>query len=63
MNDVKSDLYDMLREEEWEEMAEKRAKEREYQKRMDAFKLSEKDAQWLPTQNPRPIDDEPWFTG
>lgn len=63
LDGVKADLYDMLREDEWEELAEERRKNRIYEKRMDAFKLSKKDAQWLPNENPRPVDDEPWFTG
>lgn len=64
LDDVKAELYDMLREDEWKEMAEERMNRRIYEKRMDAFKGSGKDAQWLPgKENPRPVDDEPWFTG
>jgi hypothetical protein len=29
----------------------------------DYFTPSAPDAQWLPTKNPKPVNDEPWFTG
>lgn len=29
----------------------------------DMFKGGEPDQPWLPKPNPRPVDDEPWFTG
>lgn len=32
-------------------------------RRVMYFTPSGPDAQWLPTKNPNPIDDKPWFTG
>lgn len=40
----------------WREETEERRKE-EY------FKLSKPNDDWLPIKNPKPMDDEPWFTG
>lgn len=31
--------------------------------RDEYWKPSEPDTQWLPTKNPNPVNDEPWFTG
>jgi hypothetical protein len=57
---VKADLYDRMQQDEWEEMTEQRRNEQ----RRNAFRWGEKDTQWLPgKENPRPIEDEPWFTG
>lgn len=36
---------------------------RRFRKAAKNFMKSEKDQQWLPKENPKPIDDEPWFTG
>lgn len=32
-------------------------------KRDEYFSGGKLDAEWLPRQNPKPVDDEPWFTG
>ncbi|CAB9512825.1 expressed unknown protein [Seminavis robusta] len=63
LKQVKADLYDMMLEEDFQEMKEKRIKAEEIREYKKRFILSDKDAQWLPTDNPKPVDDEPWFTG
>ena len=37
-------------------------KDRE-RKRKEYLEPSKPDDDWLPLKNPKPIDDEPWFTG
>ena len=46
-----------------ESIAKEAKKQQEAKKRKGLFDLGTPDEPWLPTQNPNPIDDEPWFTG
>ena len=63
LKQVKADLYDMMLEEDFQEMKQKRIQDDIERKRKEKFLLSDKDSSWLPKANPKPIDDEPWFTG
>ena len=66
MDQVKSELKDLLMADEFQELKEKRLEEAKNKKnygRGSYFEPSVKDGDWLPIENPRPIDDEPWFTG
>ena len=53
--------------EDYDERKNRIAKEQREQARrqavQDAFRGGEPDQEWLPTKNPKPVDDEPWFTG
>ena len=63
LDQVKAELYDLLQEDEFQERKEQRLQEEQKQTRNANLKPSEQDAPWLPIKNPKPIDDEPWFTG
>lgn len=75
-DDFDAELFEMLQqnkellqddEEGFDERKERISKEEKEQARKqamkDAFNGLEPDADWLPTKNPNPVDDEPWFTG
>mmetsp|Transcript_68668 Transcript_68668/g.199211 ORF Transcript_68668/g.199211 Transcript_68668/m.199211 type:complete len:130 (+) Transcript_68668:122-511(+) len=47
---------------ELDEFREKLKKQEQKRKR-DEYFSGKPDADWLPIQNPKPLDDEPWFTG
>jgi hypothetical protein len=63
------DGYDEQEYEEW--MAEQYQAQKDAQKEEDRRRkrrewmkpVDDPDQQWLPMDNPRPVDDEPWFTG
>jgi len=61
------DSLDIEMQEEFEKRKMERIEETKQRRRdeyrKDLFKGGEPDQQWLPTKNPNPIDDEPWFTG
>lgn len=44
-------------------LAEKECQEEIKRKRFEGFGGGEVDGKWLPTKNPNPVEDEPWFTG
>ena len=46
----------------FQEIKQKRLKE-DKQSEINFFQPGKSDENWLPRPNPRPIDDEPWFTG
>lgn len=71
-----SDRYNDDEEEDWDEESYEVEMQQEYEKlksnrlanekkreMKDFLKGGEKDADWLPIKNPKPLDDEPWFTG
>lgn len=68
---VDEDLYQVELEEEFEERKQKRIQAEAQRKQADArqyrqdvlFQPGEPDQPWLPKANPKPVDDEPWFTG
>lgn len=49
--------------EELEAFKEKLQQQEQRRMRDEYFKGSKPDAEWWPQTNPKPIDDEPWFTG
>jgi hypothetical protein len=53
----------MMLEKDFQEMKEQRIKDEIVRKSKAKFIMSEEDVQWLPLANPKPMDDEPWFTG
>ena len=64
---LSSEVSELMAENEYEILKEERLenekqKERQ-QKKTDYFSKGTPDAPWLPKQNPKPVDDEPWFTG
>lgn len=75
--DFDAELFEMLsankemieedEEEDYEERKERLKKEKRLQDikqaTKDAFLGGEVDGKWLPRDNPKPVDDEPWFTG
>jgi hypothetical protein len=48
---------------EFERRKETRLRDRQKRDRDELFQGGTKDQQWLPKENPKPVDDEPWFTG
>ena len=61
---LSSEVSQLMAENDFEILKEERLKrERMIQRRDDAFIKGVPDADWLPTKNPKPIDEEPWFTG
>ena len=46
----------------FQKIKQQRLKE-DKRKEINLFQPGKPDENWLPRQNPRPIDDEPWFTG
>lgn len=40
-----------------------RLQKEQTRERLERMKRSKPDTDWLPIKNPKPIDDEPWFTG
>ena len=57
------DSYEIEMEEEYERLKSKRISQERKRNVQDMFKGGQADQAWLPKANPRPIDDEPWFTG
>lgn len=57
------DDYEMEVLEEYQQRKTKLNAELKKRNRDEYLRLSEPDAPWLPTKNPRPVEDEPWFTG
>ncbi|KAL7575120.1 hypothetical protein ACA910_000487 [Epithemia clementina (nom. ined.)] len=57
------DSYEVEMQEQYERLKSQRMKEQKRRNIQDMFKPAPADQNWLPKQNPRPIDDEPWFTG
>lgn len=62
MDQVKSELQDLLMADNFQELQEKRLADAKQQRNFRK-EPSAKDGDWLPIQNPKPVDDEPWFTG
>jgi len=62
-DDYDSDEYDLQVLDEFERRKRKLRDETDERRRAEYLKLSKPDDPWLPTKNPKPIDDEPWFTG
>jgi hypothetical protein len=48
---------------ELETFKEKLKLQEQKRKRDEYFSGGKRDADWLPQTNPKPLDDEPWFTG
>ena len=55
--------YEMEMAEEFQRGKEQRKQARDLQDRGILFNGGVRDEKWLPTSNPQPLDDEPWFTG
>lgn len=63
LQQVKADLQSLMVEEEFQERKAERLREAEIKKESDRFFPEKADTPYLPIENPKPIDDEPWFTG
>ena len=61
--DWDEDSYDVAMQEEYERLKAQRKEQERKRNVQDFFKGGEADQNWLPKSNPRPMDDEPWFTG
>jgi hypothetical protein len=61
--DWDEDLYDIELLQQFEQQKMDRKKSQDKLNVQDVFKGGEPDQQYFPTKNPRPVDDEPWFTG
>lgn len=60
---LEADYSSLLAREELDDFRAK-LKEQERKRRVaDYFSGGQRDEKWLPQENPKPIDDEPWFTG
>jgi len=57
------DDYDMEVLDEFEARKKNLRNETEERRREEYRKLSGPNDEWLPIKNPKPVDDEPWFTG
>lgn len=62
-NGVNIDILELEMEEEFQEQKERRKEEQKRKDVDDFFRGGTKDDPWLPRPNPKPVDDEPWFTG
>lgn len=60
---LSAEVSELMAENEFEIMKEERMDRERIEKRKEYFRPSEPDQDWLPLKNPKPIDDEPWFTG
>jgi hypothetical protein len=60
--DWDEDSYEIELEEEFEQRKLDRLQEAKKRHVQDFFR-GEADEQWLPKANPKPVDDDPWFTG
>lgn len=60
---LSSEVSQLMAENDFEILKEERMEQERKRKRDEFFKSGTPDEDWLPTNNPRPIDDEPWFTG
>lgn len=58
-----SEVSELIAENEFEIQKEERMETNRQSQREEYFKPSKPDDEWLPINNPKPIDDEPWFTG
>jgi hypothetical protein len=58
-----SQVSELMAENEFEIQKEERNETKKEESRRECFKPSKPDEDWLPTKNPQPVDDEPWFTG
>eukprot|EP00980_Cylindrotheca_fusiformis_P009113 scaffold1976_cov86-Cylindrotheca_fusiformis.AAC.3 len=60
-----TEVSELMAENEFETQKEERLNQERMEKQKEYFRPSsaEWDQDWLPVKNPRPIDDEPWFTG
>lgn len=61
--DWDEDSYEIEMEEEYERLKVKRLQQERMRNVKDFFTGGKSDQNWLPKINPRPVDDEPWFTG
>lgn len=62
LNSERDDDDDDLQEE-FERNKQTRLEKERTRERLERMKRSKPDTDWLPIKNPKPIDDEPWFTG
>ena len=64
---LSSEVSELMAENEYEILKEERLEnekqQERQQKKTDHFSKGTPDEPWLPRQNPKPVDDEPWFTG
>ena len=58
-----SEVSDLMAENEFEIRKEEMMEKDRERKRKEYLEPSKPDDDWLPLKNPKPIDDEPWFTG
>uniref|UniRef100_A0A7S2YNG9 Uncharacterized protein n=1 Tax=Entomoneis paludosa TaxID=265537 RepID=A0A7S2YNG9_9STRA len=61
--DWDGDSYDRAMQKQFEKLKENRITNDRKRRARDYFKGGEPDEEWLPRKNPKPLDDEPWFTG
>ena len=54
---------DSLLEKEYKKKKQARLAKEQTRERLERMKRTKPDTDWLPIQNPKPMDDEPWFTG
>ena len=55
--------YELEMQEEYQRLKANRLDREKKRRSNDYFSKGEPDENWLPTKNPNPVDDEPWFTG
>ena len=60
---LKSEVSSLMAQNELEMFKEELKEQERIQKRKDYLSGGKPDEEWLPRSNPKPIDDEPWFTG
>ena len=61
--DYDPEEHDTQVRDEFERRKRKLREESEQRRKEEYLKLSQPNADWLPLKNPKPVDDEPWFTG
>ena len=63
MGGMFSEVSELMAENEFEIQKEELMEQDRQRKSKEYFEPSKPNDDWLPIKNPKPIDDEPWFTG
>ena len=60
---LENEVSQLMAENEYEIRKEERLEKERLQQQKDYWTPAGPDQNWLPIKNPKPVDDEPWFTG
>jgi hypothetical protein len=60
---LSSQVSELMAENEYEILKEERLEQGRIQRQKEYLQPGTPDENWLPNSNPKPVDEEPWFTG